>query len=66
MAILNLSKTLMHGFHYNYIKKKYPDGQSKLLFTDTDSLCYEIDTDDFFKDISQDVDQKFDTSIFLN
>ena len=66
MAILNLSKTLMHDFHYNYIKKKYPDGQSKLLFTDTDSLCYEIDTDDFIKDISQDVDQKFDTSIFLN
>ena len=36
----------------------------KLLFTDTDSLCYELKTDDFFKDISADVENKFDTSNF--
>ena len=36
----------------------------KLLFTDTDSLCYELETDDFFKDISADVENKFDTSNF--
>ena len=63
MSILDLSKTLMYDFHYNYIKKKY-EQKAKLHFTDTDSLCYEIETEDFYKDISKDVDQKFDTSNF--
>ncbi|PFX12388.1 putative uncharacterized transposon-derived protein F54H12.3 [Stylophora pistillata] len=62
MSILDLSKTLMYDFHYNYIKPKYPEGRSKLLFTDTDSLCYEIQTEDFYKDITGDVDRWFDTS----
>ena len=61
MCILDLSKTIMFDFHYNYIKPKYGD-KAKLLFTDTDSLMYEIETEDFFKDISGDVKNRFDTS----
>ena len=61
MSILDLSKTLMFDFHYKYIKPKYGK-QVKLLFTDTDSLLYEIQTEDFYKDISGDVKDRFDTS----
>ena len=60
-AILDLSKTLMFDFNYNYIKKKYKN-RAELMFTDTDSLLYLIHTDDFYKDISHDIKNKFDTS----
>ena len=50
-SILDLSKLLMYEFHYKYIKSKF-DG--KLLFTDTDSLAYEIKTKDVYEDFYQD------------
>ncbi len=61
MSILDLSKTLMYKFHYDYMKPKYGN-KLELLFTDTDSLIYEIQTDDFYKDITGDVAKWYDTS----
>ena len=61
MCILDLSTSLMYDFHYNYIKQKYED-KAKLLLTDIDSLMYEIQTEDFYKDINGDVKDRFDTS----
>ena len=51
MCSLELSKVLMYEFHYDYIKNKYGNN-SKLLFTDTDSLVYQIKTDDVYEDFS--------------
>ena len=59
-AILDLSKVLMYQFHYEYMKPKY-DYKAKLLFTDTDSLCYQITTGDVYQDMLQDI-ELFDTS----
>ena len=61
MCILDLSKTLMYDFHYNYIKNKYGEGAS-LLFTDIDSLAYAIKTEDYYKDINPDAERLFYTS----
>ena len=63
MCIHDLSKTLMYDFNYNYMKTKY-GFKAKLLLTDMDSLAYEIETEDFFKDISNDVIHKFDAGNF--
>ena len=60
-TILDNSKYIMYYFHYNYIKPKYAD-KAKLLMTDTDSLCYAIETEDFYKDIIFDVEDRFDAS----
>ena len=60
-AILDLSKIVMYEFHYDYMKQKYPEGLT-LCYMDTDSLIYDIETDDFYKDIAEDVKDRFDTS----
>ena len=60
-AILDLSKIVMYEFHYDYMKQKYPEGLA-LCYMDTDSLIYDIETDDFYKDIAEDVKDRFDTS----
>ena len=51
MCILELSNVLMYEFHYDYIKNKY-DYDSRLLFTNTDSLMYEIKTEAVYEDFS--------------
>jgi hypothetical protein len=59
-SILDLSKLLMFRFPYDVIREKYGD-KAKLLFTDTDSLCYHIETPDVYADMGQ-MASHFDTS----
>ena len=63
MSILDISKTLMYKFWYDYFKRKYGD-RSKLCYTDTDSFIINIITEDFLKDISNDVEE-YDSMIRL-
>ena len=61
MSILDISKTLMYEFWYDYIKPKYQD-RAKLCYMDTDSFVIHIKTEDFYEDIANDVEKWFDTS----
>ena len=61
-AILDLSKIVMYEFHYDYMKPKYDGENLKFCYMDTDSLVYEIKTEDFYADIADDVRARFDTS----
>ena len=61
MSILGISKTIMYKFWYDYLKPKYED-KVKLCYTDTDSFIIHVKTEDFFEDISNDVEKWFDTS----
>ena len=63
MCILELSKVLMYQLHYDYIKNKYGNN-SKLLFTDIDSLMYEINTEDVYGGFTNDKEM-FDFSNYL-
>ena len=60
-AILDLSKIVMYEFHYDYMKQKYPEGLT-LCYMDMNSLIYDIETDDFYKDIAEDVKDRLDMS----
>ena len=61
LSILDISKILMYEFWYDYLKQKY-DNDEKLCYMDTDSVVMNIKTEDFYKDIANDVEKRFDTS----
>ena len=56
MSILDISKTLIKEFWYDYIKPKY-QYKAKLCYTDTDSFVIHIETGDFYEDIANNVDK---------
>ena len=61
LSILEISKTLMYEFWYDYMKPNYGDNV-KLCYMDTDSFILYIKTEDFYKDIADDVEKRFDIS----
>ena len=61
LSILEISKILMYEFWYDYIKPKYNDNV-RFCYMDTDSFVMHIKTNDFYKDIATDVENRFDTS----
>ena len=61
LSILEISKILMYEFWYDYMKPKYNDN-IKLCYMDTDSFVMNIKTEDFYKDIANDIEKRFDTS----
>ena len=65
MSILDISKTWMYEFWYDYMKPKYQD-RAKLCYMDTSSFVIHIITDDFYEDIANDVEEWFDTSNYDN
>ena len=60
LSILDISKTLMYEFWYDYIKPKYQDN-AKLCYMDTDRFIIHFKTEDFYEDIADDVEKRFDT-----
>ena len=63
LSILDLSKTVMHEFWYDYVKPKYGEN-AKLCYLDTDSFIVHVKTDDIYKYIAKDVEKRFDNSNF--
>ena len=61
LSILEISKILMYECWYDYMKPKYNDN-ARLCYMDTNSFVMHIKTNDFYKDIANDVECKFDTS----
>ena len=61
LSILEISKRLIYEFWYDYIKPKYQNN-AKLFYMDTDNFIINIKTEDFYEDIANDVDERFDTS----
>ena len=63
MSILDNSKGRIYEFWYDYVKTKYQNN-AKLCFMNTDSFIIQIKTEDFYKDIEDDVERWFDTSSY--
>ena len=63
LSVLDLGKTVMYEFWYDDLKPKYGEN-AKLCFIYTDSFIVHVKTDDIYKDITEDVDTRFDTSTF--
>ena len=61
LSILELNKILINNFWYDYVKPKYGE-KLELCYMDTDSFIVYINTDDIYKDISKDIETRFDTS----
>ena len=61
LSILEISKILMYEFWFDYMKPKYNDNV-RLCYMDTDSFIMHIKTNDFYKDVASDVENRFDTS----
>ena len=61
LSILDISKTKMYEFWYNYVKSKYSE-KVKLHYMDTDSFIVHVRTDIIYKDIVQNVEKRLDTS----
>ena len=61
LSILEISKILMYELWYDYMKPKYNDNV-RLCYMDTDTFIMNIKTNDFYKDIANDVENRFDTS----
>ena len=63
LSILDLNKSVMYEFWYDYLKPKYGEN-AKRSFMDTDTFIVHVKTDDIYKDIAEDVETRFDTSNF--
>ena len=65
MLILDISKISMYEFWYDYIKDQ-DDERANLCYTDTDSFIINVKTKAFYKDISENVNERFDTSNYIH
>ena len=63
LSILDLSKTVIYEFWYDYVKPKYGEN-AKMCYIDTDSFIVHVKADDIHKDIAEYVEKRFDTSNF--
>ena len=64
-TVLELSKLQMYDFHYNHMEVKYPHAdQLRLLFTDTDSIAYAVQTENIYEDMASDAGAKYDFSVY--